>query len=324
MLMSYKRGQTSVVLRVKILDSSVTTGAGKTGLSSASSGLIISTIADNEASATAYTVAGSTIESITTIGTYATPTATKCRFREVDSTNHKGVYEIQIADARFAVSSAKSLIVSISGATNAAETDVVIPLQDMDPYDAVRGGMTALPNANANANGGLPILSSSGTTLAYTVSTLTTYTGNMPQTGDSYARIGAAGAGLTAIPDSAGTTTLLGRVPAFPTNFSSLSIDTNGRTKVQAGIPKNTALPGFQFYMALSSDHQSPATGASVTAVRSIDGAAFASCFATPVELGSGWYKIDLAATDLNGELIALSFSATSCDTTLVTLVTQP
>lgn len=35
-----------------------------------------------------------------------------------------------------------------------------------------------------------------------TLSTLTTYTGNTPQTGDSYARIGAAGAGLTALGDT--------------------------------------------------------------------------------------------------------------------------
>lgn len=155
MLISYKRGQTSVILRVKILNSSVSTGAGLTGLAYNSSGLVISTIADNEASATAYTQAGSTIETITTLGTYAAPTATKCRFREVDATNHKGVYEIQIADARFAVSNAKFLIVSIGGATNAAETDVVIPLQDLDPYDAVRANLSALPNANAAASGGL-------------------------------------------------------------------------------------------------------------------------------------------------------------------------
>lgn len=134
MLIGYKRGQGSIVLRVKILNSSVSTGAGLTGLTSASSGLIISTIADNESTATAYTVAGSTIEGITTLGTYVAPTATKCRFKEVDATNHKGVYEIQIADARYAVSSAKSLLVSVSGATNAAETDVVIPLRDLDPY----------------------------------------------------------------------------------------------------------------------------------------------------------------------------------------------
>lgn len=161
MLIGYKRGQGSIVLRVKILNSSVSTGAGLTGLTSASSGLIISTIADNESTATAYTVAGSTIEGITTLGTYAAPTATKCRFKEVDSTNHKGVYEIQIADARFEVSSAKSLLVSVSGATNAAETDVVIPLRDLDPYDSVRGGMTALPNATPAGSGGLPTVNSS-------------------------------------------------------------------------------------------------------------------------------------------------------------------
>src|SRR4051794_26102726 len=162
MLISYKRGQTGIILRVKILDSSVSTGAGKTALTNASSGLIISTIADNEATATTYTVAGSTVETITTLGTFAAPTATKCRFKEVDSTNHKGVYEIQIADARYATASAKSLLVSVSGATNAAETDVVIPLTDMDPYDVVRGGMTAFPNVAQGNAGQLPTADASG------------------------------------------------------------------------------------------------------------------------------------------------------------------
>jgi hypothetical protein len=162
MLISYQRGQGSIVLRVKILDSAATTGAGKTGLTSSSSGLIISTIADNEASATAYTQGGSTIESITTLGTFAAPTATKCRFKEVDSTNHKGVYELQIADARFAVSSAKSLLISISGVTGAAETDATIPLTDFNPYDAVHGGLSALPNTACTTNASL-ITSGTGT-----------------------------------------------------------------------------------------------------------------------------------------------------------------
>jgi len=136
MLIPYARSQTSVILRVKIRDSSEVDGRGLTGLTNASSGLIISTIADNEATATTYTVTGSTIETIATLGTYAAPTATKCRFKEVDSTNHKGVYEIQLANARFAVSNAKSLLVSILGATDAAECDVLIPLTDTDPYTA--------------------------------------------------------------------------------------------------------------------------------------------------------------------------------------------
>ena len=162
MLIGYKRGQGSIILRVKILNSSVATGAGLTGLTNTSSGLIISTIADTESSATAYTAAASNIETITTNGTYSAPSSGKCRFKEVDSTNHKGVYEIQIADARFNVSSAKSLLVSILGATNAAETDVVIPLRDLDPYDAVRAGLTALPNVASGSAGAL-ITSGTGT-----------------------------------------------------------------------------------------------------------------------------------------------------------------
>ena len=46
------------------------------------------------------------------------------------------------------------------------------------------------------------------------VDTLTTYTGNTVQTGDSFARIGAAGVSLSAVPDEAGVTTLLSRLSA--------------------------------------------------------------------------------------------------------------
>lgn len=155
MLIGYKRGQGSIVIRVVLLDSSVSTGAGKTGLTSSSSGLIIAAIADNESTTTAYAQASSNVESITTLGTYAAPTSGKCRFKEVDATNHPGLYEIQLADARYAVSSAKSLTVSISGVSNLAQTHVNIPLRDLDPYDSVRAGLTALPNAAAEAAGGL-------------------------------------------------------------------------------------------------------------------------------------------------------------------------
>ncbi len=44
---------------------------------------------------------------------------------------------------------------------------------------ATNGGMTGIPDAVAGANAGLPILSSSATTLAYTVSTVTTVTNQL-------------------------------------------------------------------------------------------------------------------------------------------------
>lgn len=116
----------SNIIRLKIIDT--TDGQGLTGLTSASSGLRIAAIADNASATTAYTVAGSTIEGITTLGTYAAPTATKVRFKELDATNHPGIYELQFSDATFSAASSKSLLISASGATNMQEVDCHIPL----------------------------------------------------------------------------------------------------------------------------------------------------------------------------------------------------
>lgn len=128
------------------------TGQGLTSLTSASSGLIISTICDNEASATVYTAAGSTIETITTLGTFAAPTAAKIRFKEVDATNHPGLYEIQIADARFAVSSAKFLVIAISGATNLLMKELRVQLDSFD-LDVAKPAVTLTA---ADVTGNLP------------------------------------------------------------------------------------------------------------------------------------------------------------------------
>lgn len=132
MLLSVKHSSTGVILRVKLLDSTVSTGAGKTGMTDASAGLLISTIADSEASAIAYAQGSSNVETITTLGTYAAPTTNKCRFKEVNATNHPGVYEIQLANARFSVSSARSLLVSVSGVTGLAQCDFVVQLNDLN------------------------------------------------------------------------------------------------------------------------------------------------------------------------------------------------
>lgn len=64
--------------------------------------------------------------------------------------------------------------------------------------------------------------------------TVTTYTGNTVQTGDAFARVGAAGAGLTALGDTrianldAATSSRMATF-TLPTNFSSLVIDSTGR-----------------------------------------------------------------------------------------------
>lgn len=121
-----KNGSTSNVERAKLRSS--TSGQGLVGLSHLSAGLIISIQADNEATPTAYAVAGSTIETIATLGTYAAPTATKCRFREIDADDCPGDYEFQFANARYAVSGAKFLKVHVIGATDLLEKEFTIQL----------------------------------------------------------------------------------------------------------------------------------------------------------------------------------------------------
>ncbi len=70
-------------------------------------------------------------------------------------------------------------------------------------------------------------------------------------------------------------------------------------------------------------DHVTGKTGLTVTATRSIDGGAFASCANAPTEVSSGVYAIDLAAADLNGTVITLRFTGTGADATLLTVKTS-
>jgi hypothetical protein len=115
-----KANPTDVIIRVKIKDSRVTTGVGLTGLTYGSASLKISTMKELDSGSTAYT--GANIEDITIKGDYVAPSSGCCRFVEVDPSNHPGLYEIHLANARFA--STNSLIVTISGAANMMETDI--------------------------------------------------------------------------------------------------------------------------------------------------------------------------------------------------------
>lgn len=126
-----KHSSTSVILRFRLLDETKTDGSGLTGLAYNSSGLVIATIADGEATATVYEAGSSEIETIATLGTYAAPTAGKCRFKELDSTNMPGWYELHLADARFAVSGADYLDIHVRGAANLVPHDVHVELIDL-------------------------------------------------------------------------------------------------------------------------------------------------------------------------------------------------
>jgi len=94
--------------------------------------------------------------------------------------------------------------------------------------------------------------------------------------------------------------------------------------KIQSGHPKNTALSNFMFFMVDSSDHITSKTGLTITATRSLDGAAFAACANSASEVGNGVYKITLAAADMNADTVMLRFTGTGADARLIELITTP
>lgn len=108
-----------------------------------------------------------------------------------------------------------------------------------------------------------------------------------------------------------------------PPLFTTLSINATGLVAVTSNVKKNQALAKFMFVMTDASTHN-PKTGLTVTATRSIDGAAFASCANSVTELSFGVYSIDLAATDVNGNVIMLRFTATAADDLPFLILTQP
>lgn len=225
-------GTTSNLIRFTLKN--LTTGAPLTGLTTASAGLIISTIADNEATPVVYAQASSNIETIATLGTFATPTASKCRFLQVDATNHPGLYEFQFANARFAVSSSQRLVISVSGFATLLPTDYEIQLVQFNPYDAVRLGLTALPNV-ASGSAGAIITSGTGTAqLSVTA--------------------GVASANTTQL---AGQTVTAAAGVTFPTSVASPTNITAGTITTATNLTTNNDKTGY----ALS--------GAGVTAVQS-------------------------------------------------------
>jgi hypothetical protein len=172
-------GSVSNIIRLRLKDK--TTQQGKTGLTISTSGLIISTICDNENTSVSYTQAASKIETIAAIGTFVAPTATKCRFKEVDAVNHPGLCELQLDNARFAVASAKQLHITI----NDAEATILD-----EGYDI--GFSPPVTLADGVAHGGVTA------TLALASANITN------PAGDALTLVGTVGHGLVAIGQGGG------------------------------------------------------------------------------------------------------------------------
>jgi len=76
--------------------------------------------------------------------------------------------------------------------------------------------------------------------------------------------------------------------------------------------------------MVDGTDFSTPETGLTITATRSIDGGAFAAAANAATEVANGIYTINLAASDLNGTVITLRFTATGAADRFITIKTGP
>lgn len=138
------KGATSVILPVSIYDSSSTTGGKLTGL------------VYNTSSLTAYYNRMGAAGSATaiTLVTATKGTWTSSGFVAIDGTNMPGDYELHVPNAAVATG-ADHVLIQLKGAANMVPVPILVWLTAVDHQDAVRGGLTALPNANAEASGGL-------------------------------------------------------------------------------------------------------------------------------------------------------------------------
>jgi hypothetical protein len=114
-------------LMVKL--SKVSDGTAYTGIAFNTASLLIAVRGNTEAAGSTYT--GGNLENITTLGTYAAPTAGKVRFKELSSTNHPGLYEIHLESGDYSLASTSEIMVTVSGVTDlkpeSREWDLVDP-----------------------------------------------------------------------------------------------------------------------------------------------------------------------------------------------------
>jgi hypothetical protein len=140
---TFSAGVTSQTIDIFIQDSSSTTGAGLSGLAFNSSGLKAYYRKGATGSATSITLATQTVGGAWSSG----------GFVEIDATNMKGVYRFDVPDTVLAAT--PWAILYFYGATNMAPVVAELEIVSYNPFDGVRLGLTALPNAAAEAAGGL-------------------------------------------------------------------------------------------------------------------------------------------------------------------------
>lgn len=141
-------GTTSLSLPVVIYDNTSTTGAGLSGVTHSSSGLVFEYRRQGQSSWTSVTPVSKTLGTYTSGGIVA-------------SGSRAGRYEIDIPDAAVAAG-ARFVEICIRGVTNMHPVDIEIELDAVNYQDSTRFGLGAIPNVVQGNSGALPTGDASG------------------------------------------------------------------------------------------------------------------------------------------------------------------
>lgn len=149
-------GVTDRTILVYIPDPASTDGSGKTGLAHTDMTVSYTRVeTDNDVVNTDVT---SSLNALTNL----TDAHNDWGWKEVSNTLAPGLYRLDVADALFATGAWYAALYVMITSSAAAATPKIFRLVAVNALDGVRGGMTALPNANADAAGGLIISDAGG------------------------------------------------------------------------------------------------------------------------------------------------------------------
>lgn len=182
-------GTTSLSLPVVIYDNTSTTGAGLSGVTHSSSGLVFEYRRQGQSSWTSVTPVSKTLGTYTSGGIVA-------------SGSRAGRYEIDIPDAAVAAG-VRFVEICLRGVTNMHPVDIEIELDAVNYQDSTRFGLGAIPNVVQGNSGALPTGDASGrvTVIANQDKTEYSLTQTFPA---NFALLEISGAGAIALVDELG------------------------------------------------------------------------------------------------------------------------
>lgn len=329
------QGTTSQIVHVFVQSAGATNGAGYTGLSFSASGFTMNYIRQGQSTCFAVTLTGSGLN----VGTYVSGA-----WIQVDSASMPGVYEFHVPNAAVTNSGSAGRVVFI-GVGNASMAPVPFEIQ-LDPTISL---FTPILAATTHAGVTIANVQTCATvTRALLVDTVSTLTrGLLVDTVSTVARALLVDTATVALNVNTATTVLNATVATYAagmapntqvlaTTGNKLITDGSGFITVgtnndktgyslasgQLAIKKNATYPGFMFLMTDTASH-APMTGLAVTGQYALTGGAFSAMASTGVEMAAGWYKIDLAAGELNAPISAIRLTAAGADDRCFTVFPQ-